>query len=244
LILSRSLASGFCIVNDVVLGIEVLLERFRRVLYVDIDIHHGDGVEAAFESTSSVTTLSFHRHEVGFFPGTGKVSDIGKGKGKYHSINVPLDKGLSPSTFVNVFETVFTAVFQKICPDVIVMQTGVDSMNKDPLGDWNLDVRAIGEAVSLVHSTKVPLLLLGGGGYNSQNCAKAWAYCTGVVSGIQLSNEIPEHEHWPEYAPDFELHTQVSLVQDENLIGSKLKDTISLVLHNIAQLPSAINREK
>ena len=83
-------ASGFCYVNDIVVGILELLKYHNRVLYIDIDVHHGDGVEEAFYTTNRVMTVSFHRYGEGFFPGTGDLMDIGCGEGKYYSLNVPL----------------------------------------------------------------------------------------------------------------------------------------------------------
>ena len=82
-------ASGFCYANDIVLAILELLKHHRRVLYIDIDIHHGDGVEEAFYTTDRVLTVSFHKFGE-YFPGTGDVKDVGYGQGKYYSINFPL----------------------------------------------------------------------------------------------------------------------------------------------------------
>lgn len=89
----QSQASGFCYINDCVLAILQLLKTYQRVLYIDIDIHHGDGVEEAFYLTDRVMTCSFHKFK-DYFPGTGHIDDIGKDKGVYHSVNFPLDEGL------------------------------------------------------------------------------------------------------------------------------------------------------
>ncbi len=87
-------ASGFCYVNDIVIGILELLKYHARVLYSDIDIHHGDGVEEAFYTTDRVMTVSFHKYGNQFFPGTGNVYEVGVGKGKNYSLNVPLKDGI------------------------------------------------------------------------------------------------------------------------------------------------------
>jgi len=91
----KSEASGFCYVNDSVLAILSLLEYFPRVLYIDIDVHHGDGVEDAFYNSNRVLTCSFHQYGEDFFPGTGNFDSLGEDEGKYYSINVPLRPGIN-----------------------------------------------------------------------------------------------------------------------------------------------------
>lgn len=98
-------ASGFCYINDIVLGILELLRSYPRVLYIDIDCHHGDGVEEAFYTTDRVMTCSFHKFGE-YFPGTGTQEDKGMGKGKYYTINVPLKDGITDEAFKTVFEPV------------------------------------------------------------------------------------------------------------------------------------------
>ena len=98
-------ASGFCYINDIVLGILELLRTYPRVLYIDIDCHHGDGVEEAFYTTDRVMTCSFHKFGE-YFPGTGTQEDKGKGKGKGYAVNVPLKDGITDEAFKSVFEPV------------------------------------------------------------------------------------------------------------------------------------------
>jgi histone deacetylase 1/2 len=95
----------FCYVNDIVLAILELLKYHQRVLYIDIDVHHGDGVEEAFYMTNRVMTVSFHRYG-DFFPGTGDVKDIGEGEGKGYAINVPLLDGLDDDNFIEIYKNV------------------------------------------------------------------------------------------------------------------------------------------
>ena len=98
-------AKGFCYTNDIVLAILELLKYHQRVLYIDIDVHHGDGVEEAFYMTNRVMTVSFHRYG-DFFPGTGDLKDMGEGEGKGYAVNVPLLNGLDDDSFVNIYENV------------------------------------------------------------------------------------------------------------------------------------------
>ncbi|XP_032126015.1 histone deacetylase 8 isoform X2 [Sapajus apella] len=101
----RDEASGFCYLNDAVLGILRLRRKFERILYVDLDLHHGDGVEDAFSFTSKVMTVSLHKFSPGFFPGTGDVSDVGLGKGRYYSVNVPIQDGIQDEKYYQICES-------------------------------------------------------------------------------------------------------------------------------------------
>lgn len=100
----RNGASGFCYVNDIAVAISELLKSFPRVLYVDLDVHHGNGVENLFCEDSRVMTLSFHLNEPGFFPCTGNVDDVGVGEGEFYSVNVPLKAGLSNKSLISIFD--------------------------------------------------------------------------------------------------------------------------------------------
>merc|ERR1719481_1644373 len=113
-------ASGFCFVNDIVIAINELLRHYPRVLYIDIDIHHGDGVQEAFYLSDRVMTLSFHKYGQNFFPGTGDLFEIGSGPGRYYSVNVPLREGIDDDSYLSVFKPVISSVVQYYQPSVIV----------------------------------------------------------------------------------------------------------------------------
>ncbi|KAK4986329.1 histone deacetylase [Elasticomyces elasticus] len=205
-------ASGFCYVNDIVLAIQEMCKFYQRVLYIDIDVHHGDGVEQAFASTERVMTLSFHRHgmmkdEKGkptsmFFPGTGDVTDTGPkhhtregapARGAHFSLNVPCGSGISDDQYIYLFENITGRVLEKYRPEAIVLQCGADSLGGDRLGSFNLNIRAHGSCVSFVKRARVPLLLLGGGGYTARNVARAWTHETALAVGATLHNDLPMH---------------------------------------------------
>merc|ERR1712243_108255 len=112
----RTEASGFCYVNDIVLSILELLKYNERVMYIDIDVHHGDGVEEAFYLTDRVMTISFHKFG-NFFPGTGCINDVGILKGKNYSINVPLDQGIDDWSYKQVFDHVIENSVSKFKPN-------------------------------------------------------------------------------------------------------------------------------
>ncbi|KFY44096.1 hypothetical protein V495_03640 [Pseudogymnoascus sp. VKM F-4514 (FW-929)] len=205
----KSNASGFCYVNDIVLGILELLRHYPRVLYIDIDVHHGDAVETAFLTTDRVMTASFHQYSPssGFFPQTGSLSDIGRGQGRNFSVNFPLSKGIDDASYKGIFEPVIEEIMVRFRPSVIVLQCGADSLNQDKLGGLNLSMRGHANCIEFVKRLSVPTLVLGGGGYTIRNVARAWAYETGVLVGADLQpSDLPENdEYYQYYAPDYKL---------------------------------------
>jgi len=157
----RDHASGFCYVNDCVLAILELEKKFNRVLYVDLDIHHGDGVENAFAYSKKVLTLSIHKCEEGYFPGTGSIDDVGLGNGRYYTCNVPLKDGASDATYVKVFKRICRKIIEQFRPEAIVCQCGADSLANDPMGTFNLTLNSYTECVQHLQLLKLPLLILG-----------------------------------------------------------------------------------
>lgn len=147
----------------------------QRVLYVDIDVHHGDGVEEAFFTTDRVMTVSFHKFG-DFFPGTGHIKDIGFGQGKYYALNVPLNDGMDDESFRGMFRPIIRKVMEVYQPEAIVLQCGADSLSGDRLGCFNLSVRGHSDCLRFLRSFNVPLMVLGGGGYTIRNVARCWCY--------------------------------------------------------------------
>jgi len=117
----KSEASGFCYVNDIVIGILELLKYHPRVLYIDIDVHHGDGVQEAFYLTDRVMTVSFHKYGNFFFPGTGDMYEIGAYGGRYYSVNVPLREGIDDASYVSVSIRTSTRFFKNKVPAVLIV---------------------------------------------------------------------------------------------------------------------------
>ncbi|KAJ8507526.1 hypothetical protein ONZ45_g10123 [Pleurotus djamor] len=199
----------------IVLGILELLRYHQRVLYIDIDVHHGDGVEEAFYTTDRVMTVSFHKYGE-YFPGTGEVRDLGAVKGKYYALNFPLRDGISDENYKTVFEPVIRQVMESYDPAAIVLQCGTDSLSGDKLGCLNLSMRGHANCVKFVKSFNKPLLLLGGGGYTMRNVSRAWAFETGLAAGVELAPEIPMNEYYEYFGPDYELDVKSSNTDDLN----------------------------
>ncbi|EDV25056.1 uncharacterized protein TRIADDRAFT_25928 [Trichoplax adhaerens] len=212
----RDMASGFCYCNDVVLGVLHLKTVFDKILYIDLDLHHGDGVEDAFLMTDKVFTLSFHKYAPGFFPGTGSISTIGKGKGQYYTLNIPLKDGITDQKYTDLFHEVFTNVMQAFQPNAVVCQFGADGLVEDPMRSFNLTSLSLGKCLSDILSYNLPTLCLGGGGYNFTNTAKCWCYLTSIILEQKLDTQIPEHQFFDRYGPDFELFLSPSNRSDTN----------------------------
>ncbi|KAH8789677.1 hypothetical protein BGZ57DRAFT_754247 [Hyaloscypha finlandica] len=230
-------ASGFCYVNDIVLAILELLRFHRRVLYIDIDVHHGDGVEEAFYKTDRVMTVSLHKYGE-FFPGTGDVRDVGVARGKNHSVNFPLKDGIDDESYKYIFEKVIGKVMETYRPEAIVLQCGADSLNGDKLGSFNLSSAGHANCVSFVKSFNLPLLVLGGGGYTMRNVARAWSYETGICVGKEMFEEIPYHEYYGYYGPDFKLAIRPSNAENRNS-RQYLDEITTLILENLKQVTFA-----
>lgn len=142
-------ASGFCIFNDVAIGIRHLLDTgLRRVLYVDIDGHHGDGVEAVFYADPRVLTISLHEDGRFLFPGTGFVGDIGEGEGRGFAVNVPLPPRTRDASWTAAFDAVVPPLADAFRPEVIVTQTGTDAHASDPLTHLELTTASYEHAAS------------------------------------------------------------------------------------------------
>ncbi|KAL1230078.1 Histone deacetylase 1 [Trichinella pseudospiralis] len=225
-------AYGFCYVNDPVLAIVELLKYNRRVLYLDIDCHHGDGVEAAFYSTNRVMTLSFHLYEKNFFPGTGNMNDIGVGAGLHHSSNVPLKMGITDNDYEQIFKPIVSNVLQRYQPSVIVMQCGTDSLAGDRLGRLNLTLKGHSNCVKFVISKNIPLILLGGGGYRPANAARCWTLETAIALEEELPISIPEIESYEYFAPEFRLEISPVSIENKNT-SNYINDILQRILKNI-----------
>ena len=187
----QSRASGFCYVNDPVLAILDLRARGLRVAYVDIDAHHGDGVQAAFYRDADVLTISTHERGDYLFPGTGFVEETGEGAGVGYSVNVPLEPYTDSSVYLATFEAVVPPLIGAFRPDVVVAQLGIDSHRTDPLTHLALDVQGFARAVARIVELAPRLVALGGGGYDLQNVARAWTDAWAAMNGVALDPDLP-----------------------------------------------------
>ena len=188
-----SYAYGFCVFNDPVIGIKRLLAEGMRVAYVDIDCHHGDGVQHAFYDTDGVMTISLHESGAFLFPGTGHTQEIGAGRGRGYSVNVPLYPYTTDEVYLWAVREVAMPLLRRFRPDALVTQLGIDSHFKDPITHLALSVQGHAAVVEELGSLGVgKWLALGGGGYDLQAVARAWALDFAVMSEQRLSANIPQ----------------------------------------------------
>ena len=184
-------ASGFCVFNDPALAVHYFLSQGHRVAYVDIDAHHGDGVQEVFYDDERVLTISIHESGQWLFPGTGSVSEIGEGPGRGFAVNIPLYPYTSDDDYVEAFGQVVTPLVVAFAPDILVTQLGIDSYHNDPL--THLQVTTVGyiAAVRQLAGLGLPWLALGGGGYDVSAVARAWTLVYGVMLGAEWPDQLP-----------------------------------------------------
>ncbi|MCD4738307.1 MAG: acetoin utilization protein AcuC [Anaerolineae bacterium] len=189
-----ALASGFCVFNDVAVAIHWLLRQGLRVAYVDIDVHHGDGVQAAFYDTDRVLTISLHQAGILFYPGTGFPEELGTGAGYGYSINLPFLIYTSEELYLRAFRQVVPPLVRQFAPDVLVTQLGVDTHYRDSLGSLLLTTRgyiALVEELKMLAEGSRRWLAFGGGGYAADVVPRAWTLAYGVMSGQTFPDELP-----------------------------------------------------
>ncbi len=189
---ARNHAAGFCILNDCGVAIEYLRKKFgiKRIAYVDIDAHHGDGIYYGFESDPDLIFADIHQSGNGFYPGTGASSENGKGIGTGTKLNIPFSAGANDLDFFEAWKDV-EKFLDKAEPEFIIMQCGADSLKGDPLAHlcWTEEAHARASEGLCCIADKYcggKIIGTGGGGYNRQNLARAW---TRVVKSFIETNK-------------------------------------------------------
>jgi acetoin utilization protein AcuC len=207
---NRRLASGFCIYNDAAVGIAWLRGQGARVLYVDTDAHHGDGVQWIFYEDPGVLTISLHETGRFLFPGTGEPSERGQGPGSGYSVNVPLQPYTDHASWVECYDLVVPPLARAFRPDVIVAQNGCDGHAIDPLTHLHaltITFEHFGRrAHELAHELcEGRLIALGGGGYALWNVVpRAWTAVWAAISDQPLPESVPDawRERWGPESPE------------------------------------------
>ena len=213
----RRSASGFCVYNDPAIAIRWMLAHgATRIAYVDVDVHHGDGVQAAFYDDPRVLTISLHEHPATLFPGTGLASETGAGDGRGYSVNVPLPAGTGDAGWLRAFDAVVPPLLRAFAPEVLVSQHGCDSHRLDPLANLSLSVDGQRRVQLMLHDLAHEVaggrwVLTGGGGYELVRVVpRTWTHLLAVASGDPLDPAQPVPPAWRalaamrtgEYAPE------------------------------------------
>jgi len=185
-------AAGFCYINDAAVVIKHMVRRGRRVAYVDIDAHHGDGVQFGFYDTDRVLTISIHESGESLFPGTGFVEEIGRGRGIGYAVNAPLLPGSDDEIFLWVLDQVVPPLLTAFKPDVLVTQLGADTHRTDPLTNLALTTGGFAEAVRRLQPLCRKWIALGGGGYNLENVPRSWTLAWAIMNRREVPDEMPD----------------------------------------------------
>ncbi|MFT4082176.1 MAG: acetoin utilization protein AcuC [Nocardioides sp.] len=202
----RASASGFCIYNDVAIGIQWLLDHgVRRIAYVDVDVHHGDGVERAFWDDPRVLTISLHETGQMLFPGTGFPEEVGGPEAIGSAVNLPLPPGTADHGYLRAFHAVVSPIVREFAPQVLVTQQGCDSHAEDPLADLMLSVDGQRAAYLELHRLAHEVadgrwVAFGGGGYAVVDVVpRAWTHLLGALSGVPVDPDIETPGGWREH---------------------------------------------
>lgn len=188
-------AAGFCYFNDCAIAIAAILHRTMhrmKIAYVDIDAHHGDGVEEAFYNTPDVLTISVHESGRYLFPGTGQVAEPGLGPGKGYSVNVPLSPYTDDEQYLWAFDEVVMPLLSAYQPDYLFTQLGADTHFSDPLAHLQLTVQGYEQVIKRLSTIPAKWIAMGGGGYHMHATARCWAAAFGIMCGSELPDELPQ----------------------------------------------------
>ncbi len=192
----RSFASGFCIFNDLAIAILHLANRGFRVAYLDIDVHHGDGVQQILYEDDRVLTLSLHESGQYLFPGTGEIRELGAGSARGLKLNLPLEPFTEGASYLEVLDLVTPPALRRFGPSVLVVQAGADAHFDDPLADLMLTTRDYAEIYRRILEwadlfTEGRVLFTLGGGYSFRSAPRVWAVLYLLLYGLPLPHELP-----------------------------------------------------
>src|SRR5437764_7140476 len=198
-------ASGFCIYNDISVAIAHVLRSYEaKVLYLDFDVHHGDGVQRSFYGEPRVMPVSLHEAGRYLFPGSGDILELGRGLGRGYSVNVPMEPFTEDESYIEVMNALLPPLVLSFAPDVIISQHGCDTHAWDPLAHLELTMRGIAAQMKLTHQLAHTYcqgrwLALGGGGYDPYRVVpRAWSMLWAEMSEQPLPEQVPEKwiERW------------------------------------------------
>ncbi|GAA1344034.1 acetoin utilization protein AcuC [Arthrobacter roseus] len=214
---ARGMAGGFCIYNDAAMAVQRLLDGgIQRVVYIDVDAHHGDGTQSIFWDEPRVMTISLHESGLTLFPGTGFANEVGGPDAQGTAVNVALPAGTGDAAWLRAFHAVVPQLAGAFAPEVIVSQHGCDGHATDPLSNLQLSVDAQRQAALSIADLTTKLcdgrwIATGGGGYNVASVVpRSWSLLMAVAAGVPLSPSSAVPPQWREYvlerygkAPEF-----------------------------------------
>jgi acetoin utilization protein AcuC len=185
----RGHAEGFCYVNDVAVAITHLLKEGLRVAFVDIDAHHCNGVQDAFYADDRVLVISFHETGRDLYPWSGFENEIGEGKGRGYTVNVPLPQKTDDEAFVRAFEEIVPPLLEAYSPDMVIAELGADTHISDPLTHLSMTNFGYCQAVKKLIERTPRLLALGGGGYDIYKTTRSWTLAWAILNDLEPRDE-------------------------------------------------------
>jgi len=201
----KSLAAGFCTYNDLALAIKYMTDQGWHVAYLDVDVHHGDGVQEMFYSDENVMTISMHESGEFLFPGTGWLHELGRGMGRSLKLNLPLEPFTEGDSYLEVLEGVVVPALEWFRPDALVVQAGADPHFSDPLADLMLTTHDFERLYKKIfeiidNNCKGRALFTLGGGYSITATSRIWTLLYLLLLNIDLPDELPEkwRKRWQE----------------------------------------------
>ena len=242
-------ASGFCVYNDIAVAIKYIQKKYKaKVLYIDTDAHHGDGVQWAFYDDNSVCTYSIHETGRYLFPGTGNVAERGTGEGYGYAFNIPLDAFTEDESFIDSFETSIRAVAEFFKPDIIISQNGADSHYLDPLTHLSATMNIYKTIPTVVKELATQycegkMIVLGGGGYDIYRVVpRAWSLLWLVLNNINLTDDFLPVEWIQKWQSEvdytlpstwFDLNPSYNPIPRKNEITEKNKQAVRKAIQQI-----------
>jgi acetoin utilization protein AcuC len=194
----KSKASGFCIFNDIAVAIQHLrsLKKDIRIAYLDIDCHHGDGVQWLFYHDPHVLKISYHESGKYLFPGSGNINEIGEGEGIGYSINFPLLPDTNNKMFLKLFRKTTPKILEAYAPDILFTQLGVDTYYQDPLTQMGFSLSVYRDIAQTIKTCAKDYcnnkwVAFGGGGYLLTVVPRAWSIFLAKMLEVELENKLP-----------------------------------------------------
>jgi len=179
----RDHAEGFCYVNDVAVAITHAIAKGSRIAFVDIDAHHANGVQDAFYEDDRALVISLHETGDSLYPGTGRETEIGSGRGTGYTVNVPLLERTDDEVYTSVFGRVVPPLIRAFHPDLVVAEIGADTMISDPLTHLRLTTNGYNEVIKSLCALSPRMVAVGGGGYDIYRSARCWALAWAAMTG-------------------------------------------------------------
>ena len=212
-------AAGFCVLNDCAMAIRRLRQKYARVAYVDIDVHHGDGVQELFYDDPSVLTVSLHESGSFLFPGTGDVDEIGEGAGEGYSVNLPFAPDTTDEIWLDAWRSAALPILKAFHPDAIVLQMGTDTHEFDPLAHVCLTAQGWLEAIKDVQALGKPIVAVGGGGYNLTTVPRMWTLAVTTLAGIPVPDAVPAGYAYRDRIPTLTDHHAPDVTPEQNALA-------------------------